>query len=288
MLGEDGRENGLLNGYQVRALFREGRANAQTPLRRDPEDADGWRPLAEFPEFADFQKIYAPAMASYVLAILSIVLCLGPLAGLPAIICGHIARHQIKKSQGRLHGDDHALAGLIAGYISSVLFTLLFIYVQVPPFAAAEDHARRVTCVCGLKELGTACKMYASDNHDAFPPDFAALIKGQYITGFDNFICRPASGSKPAESMAEFDRVQFQDYAYYGAGQTENTAGTKTILIAERCGHHRDWLDVLFGNSHITVVFGDAHVETGLVKSVEEFARQKGYKLPTPPPAKAP
>src|SRR5882757_747201 len=42
------------------------------------------------------------AVASMVLGIASIVLCLSFLAGIPAIILGHISRSRIRKSMGRL------------------------------------------------------------------------------------------------------------------------------------------------------------------------------------------
>ncbi|SDU19559.1 DUF4190 domain-containing protein [Halopseudomonas salegens] len=46
---------------------------------------------------------------------------------LVAVICGHIARSQIRQSQGKLTGDGLAIGGLIMGYfalILSVLFAL--------------------------------------------------------------------------------------------------------------------------------------------------------------------
>src|SRR5262245_36481585 len=68
------------------------------------------------------------ATASLVLGILS---WMGPgiVAGVPAIILGHMSRSAIRKSMGRLKGDGMALAGLILGYASSVLSILLLIAV---------------------------------------------------------------------------------------------------------------------------------------------------------------
>ena len=39
------------------------------------------------------------------------------LASLAAIICGHVARRQIRKADGREEGKGIALAGLICGYL---------------------------------------------------------------------------------------------------------------------------------------------------------------------------
>ncbi len=47
--------------------------------------------------------------------------------GVVAIICGHIARRQIPRAEGRQRGMGVALAGLIMGYIQVVLMVLLCI-----------------------------------------------------------------------------------------------------------------------------------------------------------------
>lgn len=60
------------------------------------------------------------AVWSLVLGILSL-LCLGPLAGIPAVICGHEALSQIKNSGGDVTGDRLANGGLVMGYISIAL-----------------------------------------------------------------------------------------------------------------------------------------------------------------------
>lgn len=61
----------------------------------------------------------AGAVWSFVLSLLSF-LCLGPLTGIPAIICGHVSYSNIKKSQGTLTGGGLAVAGLVIGYIATV------------------------------------------------------------------------------------------------------------------------------------------------------------------------
>ncbi len=62
------------------------------------------------------------------LGILSI-LCLGLLAGIPAIILGNIAKREIDQGQGQ--GRGMAQAGLICGIIGTVLGSLWIILVIV-------------------------------------------------------------------------------------------------------------------------------------------------------------
>src|SRR5215471_13931612 len=61
------------------------------------------------------------AIVSLVLAILSCVFVLSFPIGLPvaigAIVCGYVARSNIRKSGGALRGMGVALAGLVVGYV---------------------------------------------------------------------------------------------------------------------------------------------------------------------------
>ena len=63
---------------------------------------------------------------SLVLGILAIISC-GPISGIPAVICGHMARSKIKTQPDVLTGNGMAMAGLIMGYFSIVAFILLCI-----------------------------------------------------------------------------------------------------------------------------------------------------------------
>ena len=66
------------------------------------------------------------AVWALVLGIASLVFCCLPLA-LPAIICGHLARSQIKQAPEAASGSGMAVAGLIMGYFSVVAFILVCI-----------------------------------------------------------------------------------------------------------------------------------------------------------------
>jgi hypothetical protein len=53
----------------------------------------------------------------------------GPLATIPAIVFGHVARHQIKRTGEQ--GGGLALAGLILGWAAVILAVLLILGVAV-------------------------------------------------------------------------------------------------------------------------------------------------------------
>lgn len=70
----------------------------------------------------------AAAVWSFVLSMLSFF-CLGPLTGIPAIICGHVSVSNINRSQGTLTGKGLAIAGLVIGYLATfgwLLYLLVF------------------------------------------------------------------------------------------------------------------------------------------------------------------
>ena len=66
------------------------------------------------------------AVASLVLGILG-YMCFGPLAHIPGVILGHLARRDIRESNGTLGGDGLALAGLILSYVGIVLTFVMFV-----------------------------------------------------------------------------------------------------------------------------------------------------------------
>ncbi len=70
--------------------------------------------MAQAPRAADTSSL---AIVSLIFGILGIFF----FGSLIAVICGHIARSNIRQSQGKLVGDGMALAGLIMGYLSLFL-----------------------------------------------------------------------------------------------------------------------------------------------------------------------
>jgi len=64
------------------------------------------------------------AISSLVLGILSCTL-LGFVAGIPAIICGHLARKKVRISPRSYGGGGLAVAGLVLGYVGTAVSAIL-------------------------------------------------------------------------------------------------------------------------------------------------------------------
>lgn len=103
------------------------------------------------------------AVWSLVLGILSLVSC-GPLTGVPAIICGHMARTQIKTNPDKLTGAGMALAGLIMGYFSIVFFIIIFVFAIIAAIAIPSiiNHQQNAVTTAGLILQGLIDKLLIS------------------------------------------------------------------------------------------------------------------------------
>lgn len=97
------------------------------------------------------------AVASFVLGLLTFIANL--VAGLPAIICGHIALGKFSKTPG-LQGKWMAITGLVLGYVS-VLSSVFLIAIAVPAMSKARANAYRYSCINNLRMIEGAMQMHA-------------------------------------------------------------------------------------------------------------------------------
>jgi Domain of unknown function (DUF4190) len=80
--------------------------------------------LAQPPHPGVVQRTNPLAIAALVCGIAQFAI---GLTFIPAIICGHMARNQIRRTGEQ--GDGMALAGLILGYIGAVLFVIVLVII---------------------------------------------------------------------------------------------------------------------------------------------------------------
>jgi hypothetical protein len=66
------------------------------------------------------------AVVSLVTGILGI--CTGGITSIIAVVCGHLALGQIKRSGGVMRGHGMAIAGLVLGYAMIALFVFALIF----------------------------------------------------------------------------------------------------------------------------------------------------------------
>ena len=92
-----------------------------------PPGQQNYGPQPPYPAYQQPYSPYPPTAPTNGLAIAALVCGVGGfvigLSFIPAIICGHIARKQIRQTGEQ--GAGLALAGLILGYVGTVLFIAL-------------------------------------------------------------------------------------------------------------------------------------------------------------------
>lgn len=212
IIGSDGKEYGPVNLDQMRKWIAEGRINGQT--RVQAAGATGFKAATEFPELG-LAAATAPApggappalpagggeggntslaITSLVLGALSLV-CFGFLTGIPAIICGHLARGRVRQNPREYGGSGYALAGLIMGYVGVAVTLLIMPALLLPALSQAKGKAQKINCVNNLKQVGLAVRIWAMDNNDQFPFN-ASTNKGGTLElckrGSDGFDLNPA------------------------------------------------------------------------------------------------
>ena len=87
-----------------------------------------------------------------------------PLLFIVAIVFGHLALSEIRKSAGRLKGEGLAIAGLVLGYLWIVGIPILLIVaaIAIPNLLRARMAANESSAVASVRTLVAAEAAYAS------------------------------------------------------------------------------------------------------------------------------
>ena len=116
------------------------------------------------------------ARASFILGMLGF--CGGALFGIPAIVCGHLARRRLRSSSQK--GDGLAITGLILGYLSFIWTAFFMLLVSMDSGMPEKSqltqdlhHARTM-----FGEMQTAA---SQSNGVPFPADIGAITKRGYL-----------------------------------------------------------------------------------------------------------
>lgn len=116
-------------------------------------------------------KTAALAIWSLVLGIIGVFLslmCLGIVAAIPAVICGHQALSRIKQSGGELAGQGLAIGGLVTGYLGiglTILLIPLMMVIAVPNFIKARAASQKNACLNNLRQIDAAKNEWALEHH---------------------------------------------------------------------------------------------------------------------------
>lgn len=190
IVGADGKQYGPVSLEQFKHWVAQSRVNPQT--RVQAEGSTEWKPAGEIPELNELfttagagssaalppispltmgsgqEPAKGLAISSFVLGLLSLI-CFGPFTGIPAIICGHIARSHARRLPTVYGGGGFAIAGLVLGYVGVVVSVLVYPAVLLPALARAKERAQSISCQNNMKQIGLAFKIWAADHNGQFP-----------------------------------------------------------------------------------------------------------------------
>ncbi len=168
------------------------------------------------------------AIASLVCGILSLTF-MPIFSALPAVICGHMARSQIKKAPGTVGGSGMALAGLITGYAGMFLAVLgivaILASIALPAFTVARTKAQQTISLSNGRQVGIGCRAYAKDHGGEFPKALDELVP-KYLPDAKLLTC-PISG--PSVPIG---------YEYYGGKDSD--PGSNILLVSKAAVRGRE------------------------------------------------
>lgn len=174
-------------------------------------------------------KTSGKAIASLILGLLFFV----PFAFIAAIVFGHIALSEIKKSAGRLTGEGMAIAGLVLGYMGVVFIPVILIIaaIAIPNLLRARIAANESSAIGSIRTLHTAEASYSAAHADVgFTctfSDLSSLIDSNLASGQKSGYVFQLSGCTTGEGGTT---VKYQVVAY---PVTENTTGTRAFCSDE-------------------------------------------------------
>ena len=153
-----------------------------------------------------------------------------PFTAVAAVVLGHLALSDIKKSAGRLAGQGMAVAGLVLGYIQLALlpFILIIAAIAIPNLLRARMAANEGSAVGTLRTYNTAMVTYATTCPNV---------------GYPKKLANLGPGAKDGDSCAHADLVDAPlsmpvplKYGYqfsYNAEPDADGKATKYVLSAD-------------------------------------------------------
>jgi hypothetical protein len=127
---------GPVSVEQLEALVAAGALDAATMIVGVGQQQ--WLPIRTVIPTASYRPTNEPlAIFSFVLSIIGFG-CIGPLASIPAVVCGHVALSRLAKNLN-LTGKGFAIAGLTIGYIGAVFWILWLTFYIFGLIMAAQD-----------------------------------------------------------------------------------------------------------------------------------------------------
>ena len=247
-INKNGNQLGPFPESKVAEMLKSGQL-AATDLAWS-EGLETWKPLSSFaqlqsiaggppplpgqpPALPSQRKTEPLSIWALALGIGSIVGCWigGFLAGLPAVICGHIGLSRIKRDPS-LDGKGMALAGLITGYIGLLVIPLAILpALAIPAITQAMERAKATQTLSNMRSIHLVLQQAEVDGKSS--GKFGSKAELEKILVENNYI-----------AAADLKRLQF-DKISVGNVSAEDPADT--ILLQAKSENGRSTITFLKG-----------------------------------------
>lgn len=186
-----------------------------------------------------------------------------------------------------------------------VILGVAIVALVVPALAQSRARAKRIGCICGLKQIGTGFRLWANDHANAYPQTISTslggmrelVLRGETFRGFQaasneltstkTLIC-PSDSRKPAK---DFDELSNRNLSYFiGLDVTESNPtmllagdrnirteppGTNNVLVLTADRQIRITQEL--HNGKINVGLADGSVQQLSSEAFAALARSGGY-----------
>src|SRR5439155_20006450 len=158
---------------------------------------------AQPPEWSGPSRSSGKAIASL---ICGVVFVFWPLSAVAAVILGHLALSDIKRSAGRLAGRGMAIGGLVTGYIGvSIIPFLIIAAIAIPNLLRSRMAANEASAVGSLRTYSTAMVTYSSACPDiGYPTSLESLGPGTRDCGHMDLVNAQLASQAPVRSGYRF------------------------------------------------------------------------------------
>lgn len=194
--------------------------------------------------YSGFQETSGKAIGSLICGLLFFI----PFCFIVAIVLGHLALSDIKKSAGRLKGQGLAITGLVFGYgwVLFIPIVLIIAAIAIPNLLRARMAANEASAVGTLRTYNSAIVAYASQCPNiGFPASVMALGPGagdcQGANLVEYLLAEPGikSGYRFLYAPGPTDASgRVASYTIQADPITENTTGVRHFFVDESGAIH--------------------------------------------------
>lgn len=165
------------------------------------------------------------------------------MVGIPlAFVFGVVALNRIRKSGGQITGRGQAVAGLVTGTLSLLLYAAMIL----PAVESAREKDRVVQCMNNMRQLRMAISLYADAHDGTIPRQFDDLRP--YATNLDKSLICPSAKDKSHPSY----QIELGG-GKWGRWNTDNNA-IDAIVVSESTNDHRFGYNALYNDGHFSWV----------------------------------